>query len=400
MQIKKKSSIKIAFFHIMAANFSGAAKNIFRLLNKIDSKKLDPILVGQTENELTYRVRKLNIKVSIIVYPRALNIYDKKLLNINLLGSIKIFSALWEYNTLLIKYFRLVKPQIIWADNIRTFLFIFFASKLCGCKIIWNIWSEPTGKIAWLLHRVGLVLADTINIEYKAQGQKIFGKLSSLKFFKKKIIPLYTGVTDFEDFFGSDIRKELRLSTDDTLILMAANISPQKGQLDLLKAVQIIIDKYPTLHLLLAGSPLESHSDSIAYHKKLKQFVLDNNIDNNIHFLGWRSDMPDLYRDIDIVVSTSYSESFPDNLRESMLVGKPIIGTNVGGTAELIIEGQNGFICEPGDIKTLIRHIEYLMENSDSRESMGRQGKLTIEKYFSTELYARNFEKMVLKSLR
>ena len=384
----------------MAANFSGAAKNIFRLLNKIDRKRLESILIGQTENELTNKIRDINLQVSIIKYPEALNVYDKQLLNIKFIKSIKIIFALYEYNKQLIKYFKIIKPQIVWADNIRTFMFVYIASKYCGCRIIWNIWSEPKGKIAWLLYHIGLILSDTINLEYKQQGEKIFSRLLINKLlFKKKIIPIYTGVTDFEKYHGTNIRDELRLSNTDILIMMASNIDLLKGQLDLIKSVEILIKKYSSIKLLLAGSPHTSHPDSIAYDKDLKSYVTQHNLRDNVFFLGWRSDMPDLYRDIDIFVSTSYSESFPDNLRESMLAGKPIIGTNVGGTAEIINEGQNGFIFEPGDITNLVRYIESLLQDPDRMKSMGRKGKLIVDRYFSTELYARNFEKMVFKSL-
>ena len=82
-----------------------------------------------------------------------------------------------------------------------------------------------------------------------------------------------------------------------------------------------------------------------------------------------------------------------------MLAGKPIIGTNVGGTAEIINEGENGFIIEPGDIKKLVKHIQSLVEDSDKRESMGLKGKLIIDNNFSTKLYAWEFENMVFRSL-
>tara|TARA_B100000519_G_C14251120_1_gene442458 strand:- start:2195 stop:3352 length:1158 start_codon:yes stop_codon:yes gene_type:complete len=384
----------------MATNFSGAAKNIFRLLNKIDNKRLTPILVGQMENELTRKVRDIGLEVSIIKYPDALNVYDKQLLNVKIIKSLKIIFALYQYNKQLIQYFKMIKPRIVWADNIRTFIFIYFASKYCGCKIIWNIWSEPKGKIAWLLYHVGLFFSDTINLEYKRQGEKIFSKLFTNKlFFKSKTIPIYTGVTDFEKYHGTNIRNELRLPNTDILIMMASNIDVLKGQLDLIKSVELLLDKHSNIKLLIAGSPHSSHPDSIAYDRKLRLYVEKQCLQNNVFFLGWRSDMQDLYRDIDIFVSTSYSESFPDNLRESMLAGKPIIGTNVGGTAEIINEGENGFIIEPGDIKKLVKHIQSLVEDSDKRESMGLKGKLIIDNNFSTKLYAWEFENMVFRSL-
>ena len=380
----------------MAGSFTGAAKNIFRLFIHIDSTKIETILIGQTKNELTSRVKKHGIKVIIIPFPPALNVYDKKLLKFNMVHLFRTLVAIWKYNLLLVKFFKTTKPQIIWADNIRTFFSVYVASKLSGCKIIWNIWSEPKGKIAWLLHRLGLLLADVINIEYYTQGQKLFGNLANYGFFKRKIVPLYTGVSDFESLSGSNIREELNLSSTDILIIMASTISSLKGQIDLLKAMDILVKTNSNIHLLLAGKPLETHPDSMAYYSSLKQYTNENKLSHNVHFLGWRTDIRDIFQSVDIYISGSYSESFPDAVREAMLFGKSVVVTNVGGTFELVKVGVSGFLFEPGDIESLVQHIKQLIQNPRFRESMGKEGKLIIEKRFSTKAYAKNFEDMVL----
>ena len=400
VRIEQYPPIKTAFFHIMAGNFSGAAKNIFRLLRRIDSAKLEPVLVGQTENELTNRTNDLGIKVFIVPYPPALDVYGQKLLNIKIRDFFRTLGGVWEYNISLIRFFKEIKPQVIWADNIRTFFFVYAAGKISGCKIIWNIWSEPKGKVAWVLHRLGLILADVVNLEYESQAQKLFGGLANSHLFKNKIVPLYTGVTDFEELSGSNIRAELNLSSADILILMAGNISPLKGQLDLIFAMETLVNEFPNIHLLLPGRPLETHPDSIAYDARLKSYVSEKKLSRNVHFLGWRSDIPDILQAADIYVSSSYSESFPDSVREAMSASKPIVVTNVGGTFELVKEGRNGFLFEPGDIHSLVGYLSRLIQDQKLRASMGTEGKRIIVENFSTELYARNFEDMVLTLYR
>ena len=393
--IKQNLPIKIAFFTIMAGNFSGAGKNIFRLLNRLNPKILKPVLVGNTENELSQHVKQINLEVFVVPYPSALDVYDKKLLSLRFVDIFGVFSGLWKYNISIINFYKRIKPQVVWADNLRTFFFLYVASKLCGCKVILNIMSEPQGKVAWFLHRLGLILADVINLEYNKQGRKMFGSMSALQFFQKKLVTLYSGVTDFEQSFGNDIRNELDLLANDILVLMAANIVPGKGQIDLIKSIEMLIDDYPRLILLLAGQPTKFHPNSLSYDYSLKQYVNENNLNNNVYFLGWRSDMPDLLNSIDIYASTSYSESLPDVLRDAMAAGKPIVASNVGGTFELI-NGKNGFMFEPGDIDSLAKYIKQLIQDSKLRKSMGQEGKLIINQRFSTKVYARNFEEMVL----
>jgi len=380
----------------MAGSFSGAGKNIFRLLRRIDTAKLEPVLVGQTENELTSRVRDLGIKVFIVPYPPALDVYGQKLLNLNIADFFRTLVGVWKYNLSLLRFFKEIKPQVIWADNIRTFFSIYAASKLSDCNVIWNIWSEPKGKVAWFLHRLGLFLADVVNLEYNSQAQKLFGVLAYLRFFQKKLVTLYTGVTDFEIASGSNIRDELNLSSTDILIMMASMISPLKGQIDLIRAMDVLVKTNSNIHLFLAGQPLETHPDSMAYDSSLKQYTNEKKLSRNVHFLGWRSDIPDLLQAADIYVSTSYSESFPDAVREAMLVGKPVIVTNVGGTFELVKIGKSGFLFEPGDVHSFLEYLGRLIHDPKLRDSMGAEGKRIIEEKFSTKVYVRNFEDMVL----
>jgi len=387
--------MKIALFHIMGSNFTGAAKTIFRLLCRVDLSKVQPILVGQTENELTERTRSLGIPVSIVKYPAALDVYGKRLLRIRPRDFVAVLWGFCTYNATLMGFLKETRPEVVWADNIRTFVFVYPASKLSGCKIIWNIWSEPEGKVAWCLHRAGLLLADLITLEYTTQSQKLFGRWGQVPFLRRKITTVYTGVTDFTVRSGSNIRDELRLSSKDLVVIMASNISAAKGQLDLLMAMETLVDKFPDMHLLVAGTPSTTDPDTKVYDSKLKRYTAEKGLTNNVHFLGWRSDIPDLLSASDIYVSTSYTESFPDAVREAMLFGIPVIATNVGGTSELVSESKSGFLFEPGDLKSLVLHLTSLVENPQLRTTMGIEGKRIIGVKFSTAVFALEFEEMV-----
>ena len=391
----KHRVLKILFFHIMKENFSGAQKNIFRLLINLDKNLIDPVLVGQMDTELTALCRENNITVEIIPFPIGLEVYDGGLLKFKIKTLYKFLISIYIYNKALCKNFDHNKPDIVWADNIRTFFTVFVACKLKGVKIIWNIWSEPQGKIAWIVHRLGLLLADRINLEYSNQGLKLFGFLSKGKLFRKKIIPLYTGVSDFEVIQGTDIRKELSLAPDSLIVIMASNIVAGKGQLDLIKCMAKIKKEFSNAYLLICGSSIESNLESVKYFESIKNFVASHHLENSIHFLGWRSDIRDLYQQANLYVSTSYSESFPDAVREAMLASLPVIVTDVGGTNELVEDGINGYLFEPGDLNYLTNRMIFLLQNSELRDEMGQKSESIIEARFSTQVYARDFEHMV-----
>tara|TARA_B110000196_G_scaffold319262_1_gene336810 strand:- start:1043 stop:2248 length:1206 start_codon:yes stop_codon:yes gene_type:complete len=397
MNEEKYLPVKIVFFHIMRENFSGAQKNIFRLLINLDKNKIKPILVGQGKSPLTKLTEKNSIEVKIIPYPQELEVFDGNMLQFKPKLILNFLRGLLKYNRSFLSELDELKPDIIWCDNIRTFITLYFAAKKMNAKIIWNIWSEPEGKVAWILSRFGLVFADLINLEYGNQGNKIFGVLSKIRIFKKKLVPLYTGVSDFEIFLGTNIRQELSLPTNSLLIIMASSILPGKGQLDLIKSLQSLGEDFSNVHLILAGTPVESSVDSKEYYEKISGYVKDNYLSDKVHFIGWRDDIRDILSASNIYVSTSYSESFPDAVREAMLASLPIIVTDVGGTSELVDVNKNGYLFEPGDISKLTEYLKVLIEDKDLQKQMGQEGKRIIDIKFSTKVYAEDFEKMVNK---
>ena len=395
MDQESNSPIKVIFFHIMRENFSGAQKNIYRLLINLDKKKVHSILLGQADSPLNRLIAKENIEKMTVPFPAELEIYDQQILKFNIINILRFIKGIFIYNKDLVRECKHTNPEIIWCDNIRTLVTIYFACRIMKVKIIWNIWSEPSGKVAWILQRLGLILADVINLEYEGQRKKIFGRLGDYSFFQKKIITLYTGVSDFEEFTGNDVRKELSLQLDDILIIMASNIVHGKGQLDLIKSMKTITKEFDNAHLLISGRAVESSPESIKYYKELCDYVLKNGLTKNVHFIGWRSDLRDILNASDVYVSSSYSESLPDAVRDAMLASLPLVVTDVGGTSELVEIGENGYLFEPSDINMLTQYLEKLIKYPELRKFMGRKSRMIIDDRFSTKAYAKNFEIML-----
>ena len=395
MNAKVVRPLKVVFFHIMRENFSGAQKNIYRLLINLDKEEVCPVLIGQAQSPLTELTSREGIETRIIPFPPELEVFDGKILKVNIVRSVRFIKGIWMYNKKLLREFKEIRPEVVWCDNIRTLITSYIACKFIGAKVIWNIWSEPEGKIAWIVHRIGLLLADVINLEYARQGEKIFGRVGKRKMFKEKMVPLYTGVSDFEEMLGTDIRKELSLRSDQVLVVMASSILAGKGQWDLIKSVEAARVKHQNVHLVLAGTAVDSSPQSIQYYEQVYDYVIDKDLNGYIHFIGWRSDIRDIFEGSDIYVSTSYTESFPDAVREAMLASLPVVVTDVGGTRELVDVGKNGYLFNPGDIQTLTDHISLLVENPSLRKTMGLESKQIIDSKFSTERYARDFEKML-----
>ena len=131
-------------------------------------------------------------------------------------------------------------------------------------------------------------------------------------------------------------RKKLGLKPDDFIIIYVAEISKRKNQIALLKSKANVIKANPNTHILLVGK------DSL--NGKVQKLARRLDIHNNVHFLGYRSDIPQLLKIADLYCSTSRQEGLAINIVEAKIVGLPIEATNVRGHEPAFIDDISQFL--------------------------------------------------------
>jgi glycosyltransferase involved in cell wall biosynthesis len=113
---------------------------------------------------------------------------------------------------------------------------------------------------------------------------------------------------------------------------------------------------------------------------------------DNLEFLGY-VEKDDLFALIQqamfVVVPSICYENFPYNILESFSAGKPVIGSDIGGIPEMIVEGKTGFLVAPGDPEALARRMLDLARNPSQRENMGRNARIMVETEFSADIHYR-----------
>ncbi len=120
------------------------------------------------------------------------------------------------------------------------------------------------------------------------------------------------------------------------------------------------------------------------YLQELKRRAAELGLQERVHFLGWRTDVPCVVKasDVCILPSTDHSESFGMVLAEAMAQSKPCIGSNMGGIPEVIEDGVTGIVCEPTAVG-LSAAMARMLESDDERKSMGEAGRRRVETLFS-----------------
>ena len=152
-------------------------------------------------------------------------------------------------------------------------------------------------------------------------------------------------------------RQELGLHPDDFIIIMIAELNENKNQIQLLKAMERLKDKYPNIKALFVGEGLKL--------QELQQQATERGIQKHVQFLGFRTDITELINVSNIGVLLSYREGLPRNLMELMACGRQMIGTNIRGCRDVICDDTVGCLVEVGDDETLAHEIERLYLKND-----------------------------------
>ena len=183
-------------------------------------------------------------------------------------------------------------------------------------------------------------------------------KLAKKKFKKCKQIELVHGVGVDESKFNfklSDeekhkLRESLGLKDDDFVLIQVGELNKNKNQIMAIKAMEKLVKENSKIHLLIVGKgKLENY-----YKGKIQEY----NLEQNIHMLGYRNDIPKLMKISDVLLSLSYREGLPVNVIEGMIGGLPIIATDRRGQRNLVKDNINGFIVNVNNYKKLAECIE------------------------------------------
>ncbi len=189
----------------------------------------------------------------------------------------------------------------------------------------------------------------------------------------------------------STLRKELGLSEDRILVGIASRLAPPKGQETFLRAAALLAAQNEKAEFIVAGDDA-IFSDNQEYVPFLHDLVRDLGIGNRVHFLGYRTDMVNVYRALDVAVNAARREAFGMVVVEPMACGKPVVGTRAGGIPEIIRHGENGYLFPPGDHEAMAGLLGPLLEDDDLRETMGRRARETVLDRFTIARQTRSME--------
>ncbi len=167
------------------------------------------------------------------------------------------------------------------------------------------------------------------------------------------------------------------------VIGMVACLKPQKSPVDFIDVAARVAAKASNVHFVLAGDG--------ELRPAVEARIREHSLSEHVTLLGWQDDMPEVYRNLDVVVLTSLWEGLPCVFSEAMASELPIVATNVDGAREAIIDGDNGFLHEAHDVNGMAASVLKLVENPSLCREMGLRGRARVSE-FDIETSVNNLE--------
>jgi glycosyltransferase involved in cell wall biosynthesis len=171
------------------------------------------------------------------------------------------------------------------------------------------------------------------------------------------------------------LHQALQLPCSARLIATIGQIGLRKGQDVLAAAAPQILRRAPEVHFLVIGERSSAKAESIEFeHSILRQFET-RQISAHLHRLGYRDDVAEILREIDLVVHPANQEPFGRVLLEAAACGVPVVATDVGGTREIVHDGITGRLVPPRDASSLAEAVCDLLTSYNQLQSMRRAAR-------------------------
>jgi glycosyltransferase involved in cell wall biosynthesis len=164
------------------------------------------------------------------------------------------------------------------------------------------------------------------------------------------------------DESGIESERLIRLQSPQ-LIATIGQIGLRKGQNILAAAAPLIVAKVPQAHFLLIGERTSQKQESIEFEKSIARQFADSGLSSHLHMLGHRDDIPSIFNEVDLLIHPANQEPFGRVLLEASASGTPIVATNVGGTAEIVLDGTTGLLVPPRNPESLASAAIELLTN-------------------------------------
>jgi len=302
---------------------------------------------------------------------------------------------------LLPRLLRQISPDVVYL-NTSVLLGPALTARIAGFPIVWHA-RESCGypsRLCSLLRLVMVRLSRLVIANSHYIAQEFGGQQTSVHTVYNAVdLARYNpdGVT------RGRVRGELGLSTEQPVVGIMSVIARPKGHFVLLEAASKVVAQFPEVRFLVVGGstlPAGYHNTWRGRLRRLlgqnyddealfRQAVKDAGLGSHFIFAGFRTDVPQILADLDLLVFPSIApEGFGRPLIEAGAMAVPVIATDIGPSSEIIPDGETGLLVPPGSADALATAIIWAFEHPQEARAMGEAGRQRVIANFALDVHA------------
>lgn len=279
--------------------------------------------------------------------------------------------------------------------------YILFLFQLPAAQIVHIHLSEPRSAIRKLLFFVSAKLfgkktivhfhsfspETTINSNKRWLYRYLFSKATKVIVLSKKwkdaVYEAYR-LNNVDVLYNPCITKKCeKLYSKQKYILYAGALSARKGYADLIRAYAKVANRNSAWKVVFAGNGEIEEGKALARELRIEQHCL---------FLGWVSgeEKDKAFKEASIFCLPSYAEGFPMAVLDAWAYALPVITTPVGGIPDIVVNGKNGLLFNPGDVDALAEKLDTLIKDAELREKLSEEARLLADTIFNINTIAQH----------
>jgi glycosyltransferase involved in cell wall biosynthesis len=308
----------------------------------------------------------------------------------------------WRTLQEVVRLMRKEQPQIVHTHTAKAGFVGRMAARLCRVPIIVHTYhgnvfkgyfSPKKTQLFIKIERLLSTFTDRIIVLGEQQKQEILSLGIGLEK-QYRIIPLGLDLAPFlqAETLRGELRSELNIAPDVPLVGIVARLVPIKAIDVLLRAVPKVLQASPQTQFLIVGDG-ELRGELEALAKQL-------NIQNSVHFLGFRSDLVRVNADLDCKVLCSLNEGLPVAVIEALAAARPVVATDVGSVKDLVVPQQSGVLVPSGDADALASGIIEVLSDAERAARWGLAGRERVYPQLDISRLVRDVENLYLDLLR
>jgi glycosyltransferase involved in cell wall biosynthesis len=361
--------IKLVYIIDSFKKDGGAQKSLYLLISRLDQQRYTPYVVCLGIDE-SYAQAYQQLGVKTRVY------------NTNILNGLYVLFDLF----LLL---RREKPDIVQTYLFHADIMGRPLAKLARVPIIissirgFNLWKKKwhyaLDKLtAPLATKITGVSEEIINFSVKNEGVK-----------PEQVVKIPNGIDlktlELNLICNQHKKKELGIQEGYFIVGFVGRLVAEKTLDYLIRAAKIVLEEHPkTIFLIVGGGPLRPELQELASEMALAE---------QVRFIGFRQDIPQLLALFDVFVLPSINEGLSNALLEAMAMERAVAVTEVGGNKE-VVNDNCGILVPPKDEKALAEAILRLIEDKELRQRLGKAAQRRVKEKFSLEKMVTAYQKL------